>query len=115
MGLVHTSATFGPIDPANLAEFKAVGRELMATTKDEPGTLRYDWFFTEDESHCEIREIYTDSAAVFVHMANAAEALGRLAPLGGNLTLTAYGDVSPELRQAFDAFGTRYHPEFQSK
>ena len=105
MSLIHTSARFGPIDPADLSEFKEVAASLLESTNAEDGTLRYDWFFSDDGTWCEIREIYADSDAVFVHIANSADRLGRLNELGGGLTLQVYGDPTPELREALASFG----------
>ena len=116
MSLIHTSARFGPIDPANLAEFKALAASLMTSTQDEEGVLRYDWFFTDDETWCEVREIYADSDAVLGHAANSADRLGRLTEVGGGLELEIFGDPSPELREALASFGgPPILPTFQSK
>lgn len=105
MSLIHTSARFGPIDPANLAEFKELAASLMTSTQAEPGTLRYDWFFADDGSWCEVREIYADSAAVLAHVAGSADRLGRLTELGGGLKLEVFGDPTPELRATLASFG----------
>jgi quinol monooxygenase YgiN len=115
MGEIHINARFGPIDPADLAELKELAARLMVATRTEPGTLRYDWFFDEDETHVDIREIYADSASVFVHMGNAGDGLVRLGELGGPMVLDVYGDQSPELRAALTPMGARNFSHFQSK
>jgi len=116
MSLIHTSTRLGPIDPANLAGFKELAADLMASTQGEDGTLRYDWFFTDDETWCEVREIFADSDAVLVHAGNAGERLGRLVALGGGLKLELFGDPSPELCEMLASFGeTPILRTFQSK
>ena len=116
MSLIHTSARFGPIDPANLAAFKELAASLLDSTQAEDGVLRYDWFFTEDGLWCEVREIYADSDAVFVHVGNSADRLAEMNELAGGLTLEVFGDPSPELRETLAAFGdVPILPTFQSK
>ncbi len=42
------------------------------------GTLQYDWFLSEDETECEIREAYESSHALLAHVSNLREPLGVL-------------------------------------
>ena len=79
----QVSAVFPSIAPSDLTEFKQVAAEALERTIPEPGTLHYDWFFSEDETKCVVREIYADSDALLAHLGNVGELLGRLIELGG--------------------------------
>ncbi|MCE2503170.1 MAG: antibiotic biosynthesis monooxygenase [Chlorobi bacterium] len=43
---------------------------VEATRADEPGTLNYEWFVSEDGMKCHIHERYADSGAVLTHLGN---------------------------------------------
>ena len=42
-----------------LEEFKRQAAEMMRVTREQDtGTLAYDWFLSNDETTCEVREAY---------------------------------------------------------
>lgn len=52
------------IKEGELDNFKALVKEMVDATKaNEPGTLNYEWFVSDDEKTCHIYERYADSAA----------------------------------------------------
>ena len=48
-------------------EFHAVVSDLIASSKKEPGTLDYDWYFDAERRVCHTYERYRDSDAVIAH------------------------------------------------
>jgi quinol monooxygenase YgiN len=59
--------------------FKKQAAECIRVTRDkDTKTLRYDWFLSEDETECEIREAYVDADGFFEHRAHVGEALNKL-------------------------------------
>lgn len=105
MEQIQLTATLPSIPPGNLAEFKELAARALEITKDEGTTLQYDWFFSDDETKCVVRERYANSDAVLSHMANVGELIGKFAELGGGLEIEAFGDPSPELLKAAAAAG----------
>jgi hypothetical protein len=87
-----------------LLSVKRVAAEALELTIPEPGTLHYDWFFTEDETRCVVREIYADSDAMLAHLGNVGDLLGRLVELGGGLEPEGFGSPSAELADAIAPF-----------
>lgn len=77
--------------------------------------MHYDWYFSEDETRCEVREIYADSDAMLAHLGNVSEQLGRLVELGGGLEANGYGRPSAELAEAIAPFNPTLHGHFQGK
>ena len=114
---IQLTATLPNIAPGNLQEFKAAAGQALALTREESGTLQYDWFFSQDETKCVVRERYANSDAILTHMVNMGDLLSKIAELGGGLEIEAFGDPSPELLAA--AAGAGLHPEvyryFQGK
>jgi len=115
MEKIQVSAVFPNIAPGDLAEFKQVAAAALELTVPEPGTLHYDWFFSEDESKCEVREIYANSDAMLAHLGNVGELLGRLIELGGGLVPEGFGSPSPQLAEAIAPFNPTMYTHFQGK
>ena len=92
------------IHDGKLEEFKLVAAGALKTVREkDKGARQYDWFLSADQSECVVRERYVDSQAVLDHMTIVGEQLGALVGLS-DLSLELYGDPSPELLQALDAF-----------
>jgi quinol monooxygenase YgiN len=102
---IQLTATLPNIAPGDLAEFKALAARALELTKGEATTLQYDWFFSEDETRCVVRERYESSDAILSHMGNLGDLIGRLGELGGGLEIEAFGAPSAELLAAAAAAG----------
>ncbi len=113
MEKIQVSAVFPNIAPGDLSEFKQVAAEALELTIPEPGTLHYDWFFSEDETKCVVRETYADSGAMLAHLGNVGGLLGRLIELGGGLEPEGFGSPSAELAEAIAPFNPTMYAHFQ--
>ena len=95
------------IKDGELENFQTLKAEMIeATQSNEPDTLMYEWYVSDDEKQCHIYERYVDSAAVMVHLGNfgakfADRFLAALTPQ----KLTVYGDASDEVRGALAGLG----------
>lgn len=59
--------------------FKHQAAEIMRLTRElDTRTLRYDWFLSDDESECEVRESYANADALLEHSNHIAEARAKL-------------------------------------
>ena len=84
MEQIQLTATLPNIAPGNLAEFKESSpHSASEITKGEGTTLQYDWFFSDDETKCVVRETYTNSDAVLSHMANVGRSCSGSSPSSG--------------------------------
>jgi len=80
-------------------ELRSILDEMAAITRrDEPSTLAYEWFLTEDRGACFIFERYADSEAAVKHSRTFPEELGRRAMAFLPRRLTAYGAITDEIR-----------------
>ena len=79
---------------------KEVLEKLIKKSSNEPGTLAYEWFFSEDGSALFGHEWYSDSDAALAHMAGGGEDIGRLFELTSVEKVDVYGNISDELREA---------------
>lgn len=114
MGAIQVTSTFPNVPPDRLEDFKALIHELVALARQEPGTIQYDFFFSEDETELVVRETYADSDAVLAHLANMGPHLGRLVELGGGFDVEGFGDPEPELAEAIAAMNVKVYVPFAS-
>ena len=95
------------IKPDEHDTFIALMREMVTTTQaNEPGTLNYEWFISEDETSCKIYERYRDSAAVMTHLASfGANFADRFLAESEPTRFVVFGDPTEEVREALGGFG----------
>ncbi len=94
--------------------FRSLMEEMVASTKEEPGTLVYEWFLGADGKTCRINEHFEDTAAYVVHSENFGESFAdRFMPTIEVTGLTVYGNADAAAREMlagmspvyFEAFG----------
>ena len=56
------------VKDGQLDAFKELMEEMVAGTSEEPGTLNYEWFISDDGSTVHIYEKYADSEATIKHV-----------------------------------------------
>jgi quinol monooxygenase YgiN len=92
------------VRPGQVDGFKDQVAELIRLTKEkDTRTLRFDWFLSQDETACELREEYVDSEGMMEHRAHIAEATQRLfAAFAADHRVAVYGEPSPVLVERVD-------------
>ena len=98
------------IKPGALKSFKTlVGEAVAATKANEPDTLNYEWFISDDETTCHIYERYADSEATLKHLASFGENFAeRYSAMTEPVRFVVYGNQSDELRQILDSYGAEH-------
>lgn len=92
------------LEPGQADELRAVASEMVDLARqNEPGTLNYEYFITDDGRVCHIYERYADAAAYMAHSASFPESLSQRGRAFRPTRLSAYGRLSDEiLRQRID-------------
>jgi len=96
------------IQPGQLANFRAVAKDLIAATQSEPGTLNYEWNLNADETTCHIYERYQDSAAVLTHVTSFGRFAERFMQACRPTRFYVYGTPTDEVKAALTDFGPTY-------
>lgn len=98
------------VNDGELANLKGLMKEMVdATEANEPGTLAYEWFISEEGKQCHIYEGYEDSAATVVHLTTfKAKYAARLMSMGRATRFVVYGNPDASVRQALEGFGAAY-------
>jgi quinol monooxygenase YgiN len=103
------------IQPGQLDNFRAVVKEMVESTQaNEPGTMNYEYFISDDGTYCNIYERYADSAAIMKHLGAIREKFSdRFFPTFETKRLTVYGNPDDEVRRTFSAMGAVFlRPSF---
>ena len=97
------------VQEGRLDDVRSLMDEMVEATREENGTIGYEWFLSDDGTTCHICERYEDSAAALVHLGNfAAKFMERFLDRLQPTSLTVYGSPSDEARSALDGFGATY-------
>jgi len=81
-------------------DLRRVMEEMTNLTQtDEPGTLNYEWFLSDDGRACHIYERYANPAAALVHNKTFPKDLFERSQAFRPIRLTAYGNVTAEIRE----------------
>jgi quinol monooxygenase YgiN len=92
------------IAPENLTEFKAVMNEMIVVTKEESGTLAYEWCFNEDETYVGLYERFRDSEAAIIHLNNFAPFAERFTATCSSMDMIALGKPNDEVKAMLTNF-----------
>lgn len=97
------------VKEGQLDAFKTLMEEMVAGTSEEPRTLAYEWYISDDRRSVHIYEKYADSAATILHvngfLAKWAERFMACVDVD---RFVVYGDPSAECRDVLAGFGPTY-------
>jgi quinol monooxygenase YgiN len=101
-------AVFPKIEKENLERFKEVATEMLQSIRSQDSILRYELFFTLDETSCVVLEEYINPAGVFEHVEQHSKYLVELSALGGRIQgnmfpLSSEGDEISEIKKKWDS------------
>ncbi|HEY0290614.1 MAG TPA: hypothetical protein VGC62_27005 [Pseudomonas sp.] len=100
------------IKPGDFPEFKALIAKIVVATKQEPGTLVYEYSVNEDQSVAHILERYNVESVVS-HVDTTFAPFGkRFLELCTITSLVVYGTPDAEIRKRLDPFGAVYMTPF---
>ena len=90
--------------------FRNIASKCIAAVREKEmnaGCKRYDWFYNDDYSICDVLETYTGTEAFFAHMGNVGPHLQELLAISefsGNL----YGSPAEAIKKALEGMDVTY-------
>jgi len=84
--------------PDHEPELVRLARALASAAADEPGTLRYQWFVTQQPGHYTILEEYADADAAETHNRNVSALLVEFFAVAELVSVSFYGELNKYLR-----------------
>lgn len=85
------------IKPGRTEDFKAAAKPLFAKTQEEPGTLRYEYFLSDDGSSNVNIEVFEDADAFVYHNRNVADLVPALFDCLDKVRIAVIGDANDDL------------------
>jgi quinol monooxygenase YgiN len=98
------------IKDGQLDAFRAVMTEMVTSTKQEPGTLVYEWYLTTDGKTCHINERFHDSAAHAAHGEGFKKFAERFLACVEVVSMTVYGNPEEAARARLARLEPTYIP-----
>jgi quinol monooxygenase YgiN len=83
--------------PGSREAFVDAATALAEAASGEPGTLRYEWYSSEDPAMFVVIEEYADPGAALAHNQRCAALLQRVAELAEMTSAHLHGHLGPEL------------------
>jgi quinol monooxygenase YgiN len=97
------------VKPGMLPAFEVLTGEMVASARNERGTLSFQRFISEDGNCVEVYERYADSAAATEHLQKFFATFAiRFSALVERKHFRVFGEPSPELKALLDTFGADY-------
>ena len=101
------------VKPGELDNFRELTREMVESTRGEPGVLSYERFVSQDGRVVHVYERYADSAAAVAHLRTFGKKFGRrFVGIVDRTRFTVYRTPSAELRGMLDKFDATYLEPF---
>jgi len=85
------------IKPGQTEAFKVASEALFAKTQSEPGTLRYEYFLSDDGTSNMNIEVFTDADAFVFHNRNVADLVPALFETLDKVKIAVIGDANDDL------------------
>jgi quinol monooxygenase YgiN len=117
MGSFRAVAVFPHIDPSNFEQFCALATQMMQVIQKQESILRYDMFFSDNNTRCTVLEEFATPEGVFEHVKANADLLEQLTALGGKIEGSIFpidqaGVAINEIRSNWDS---KFHNHFLGK
>jgi quinol monooxygenase YgiN len=98
------------IKPGQLESFKELTRQMVETTKAEPGLLIYERFIDEKNLIVFVYERYTDSVAAETHLIKFRKEYGeKFSSMVVRKSFNVLGTPGNDLKEIQDEFGATYY------
>jgi len=102
------------IGEGKLDDLKSLMTEMSENTKaNEPGTLNYEWFISEDNKKCYLFERYENSDAVLVHLSSFMKIYAaRFMEILKVKKFELFGNPSDAAKEKLNKMGVKYNIPF---
>jgi quinol monooxygenase YgiN len=98
------------------ADFERTAEAMCVRCRDEPGTLAYSWFLSDDRKNCRLLELYTDAKAATAHLTGPVvrELVPKLLQSAKVTGFEVNGDPGPEASAMLRGFGAEIFKHWRS-
>jgi quinol monooxygenase YgiN len=102
------------VKPGKFNDFTKVVEPLVAATKNEVGSIAYDYSVNDDETLVQIFETYTDSTAVVSHVTKVfSQFAADFSACVDVMGFLVFGEPDAAATEILDRFGATYMRPFE--
>ena len=99
------------IKDGKVDQFKTKAEGYIAAVREnEPDTLVYQWYLSEDGTRCLVYETFTSSEGLLTHLENVGPSLPELLEIAPITRLEVFGSASDAARNALAGLGAVHFP-----
>jgi quinol monooxygenase YgiN len=91
------------VPEAQLGEFRELAEKFTTAIEDEPGTIRYRWFTSEDPSTFVLLEEFVDEDAALDHNRNCGALLEKMFTIAAVTRNDVYGTLSDDMKRELES------------
>jgi quinol monooxygenase YgiN len=97
-------------------QFEATAQQMLAASREESGTLGYDFYLSSDRRRCRLLETYKDASAVLAHFKGPVvqQFVPILLELSRLERFEVYGDPGVEMMPMLQSLGADTFPSWHS-
>ena len=103
------------VQESKFADFENIAQQMTAGSRNEAGTLGYEWHLSSDRKHCRLLETYADANALLTHFKGPV--VQQLVPKALEFATVdrfeVYGDPGAEATAMLANFGTQIFDRWQ--
>jgi quinol monooxygenase YgiN len=96
------------IQPGKLEDFKRAAEALFAKTQEEPGTLRYEYFLSDDGTRNVNIEVFKDADAFVYHNRNVGHLVPALLEAVDIKRIDVIGDHNDDLYKELEGISLKH-------
>ena len=85
--------------------------DAQSVTENEPDTLAFKWYMSEDGAKCIFHEEFTNSEALLTHLSNVGPTLPDLLAIARITRFEVLGEVSNDAADALNSPGAVFFPQ----
>ena len=102
------------IHEGKFEEFQQLAQAMTTGTKNESGTLGYEWFLSKDRKRCRLLEAYADADAVNTHINGQVvqQFVPKLLELAKLDRFEVYGEPSAKATEILTKVGAEIFPQW---
>jgi quinol monooxygenase YgiN len=88
--------------------FEALMEQMITATRNEKGTVAYEWHLSKDNTACTLYERYESDEAVMAHLASFECFAERFLAACNPSSFVVFGDPSENVQVALKGFAPKY-------
>ncbi|GAA0415880.1 hypothetical protein GCM10009133_25460 [Cocleimonas flava] len=102
----------GKIKDGQKEAFDAVMKDLIDASRQEQGTMNYEWTIAEDQTSFHVHERYRDVESAMIHLGSFGKLAERFLEASEITRFVVYSNITDDLQEAITGLNPEYMKPF---